>query len=258
MGSTHFRRQVSGAGWEKGLAAVALAVALAACGPGHGTDCLKSTGAIVTQRRALPANLETVTGLNNVDIKLAQGPDAYAEVRAGENLIDNVEFRVTGNRLDIANTSTCNWARSYDIPFEVTLHLPRVTSVFLKGQGNISTAGRFVQDTIFFHLIGAGDYHLDLQTRQLYLSMYELGDFNVQGVTEELNFTLGGNGRLFASGLQARRCYFTMNRDSNGNARVRATEGVGGTVAGTGTFYYAGRPPVTDFRITGRGRVQAE
>ena len=265
MRYTSLRPQVSGpGGFEilRGLARVGVVLALmagvSACGPGHGADCLKSTGAVVTHRREVAAGLITVAANDNVDLRIVQDTQTYAEVRAGESLIDDITLTRNGNTLEIANTSRCNWARSYDTPREVTLHVPRITDVFLRGQGNVSTVGPFQQDTIFFHLVGAGDFDLNVQARQLFVDQYELGDIKLNGTAIEMNFTVGGTGRLFASGLMLRRCYFTMTRDSNGDARVRAADIVGGVVAGTGTLYYGGPPALTDIRVTGKGGVKAE
>ena len=265
MRNTSLRPQVSGLGgfgWLRGLgrfgSGVLLMGSLSTCGPGHGTDCLKSTGTVVTHRREVADGLVTVTAYDNVDLRLVQDTQTYAEVRAGESLIDNITLTRNGNSLDIANTSSCNWARSYDTPREVTLHLPRVTNVFLRGQGNISTLGEFRQDTIFFHLIGAGDFDLNVQARQLFIDQYELGDAKLNGAAEEMNFTLGGSGRLFASGMMLRRCYFKMTRDSDGDAHVRAADAVAGTVAGNGTLFYGGPPTFTDIRVTGKGGKKAE
>ena len=265
MRNTKLRPQGSGLGWFgalRGVARTAVGLALAAglstCGPGHGTDCLISTGAIVTQRREVGPGLIQVTTYDNVDLRLVQDTDTYAEVRAGKNLIDNIVFTRKGNVLEISNTSKCNWARSYDTPREVTLHLPRIKNVFLRGQGNASTVGPFVQDTIFFHLIGAGDYDLTLRARYLNIDQYELGDATLRGSAETMIFTVGGSGRLFAQGLAVRRCYFNMTRDSDGNAHVRVSDVLGGTVAGTGTLYYGGSPASTDIRITGKGGKKAE
>ena len=256
--------QGSGRGWF-GRRAQALgrvvagglaAGALSTCGPG--ADCLTSTGPVVTERRAVAAGLVTVAAYDNVDLRLVQDTETYAEVRAGKNLIGDIELRRNGNALEIANTSTCNWARSYDTPREVTLHLPRILNVFLRGQGNGSTVGQFVQDTMFVHLVGAGDYDLNLKARYLNVDQYELGDMTLRGEADEMVFTLGGAGRLFAQGLNLKRCYFRMTRDSNGDARVRASDVVVGTVAGTGTLYYSGRPAQVGITVTGKGRQQAE
>ena len=264
MRNMSLRPQVSGLGWFGGrrLAGVILGMAvstgLTACGPGHGSDCLKSTGSIVTQRRDVASGLITVTVYDNLNLRLVQDAQTYAEVRAGENLQDDIKLTRNGTSLEIANTSTCNWARSYDTPREVTLHLPHITNVFLRGQGNGSTVGQFVQDTIFFHLVGAGDYELNVQARQLFVDQYELGDITLHGSTQEVNFTLGGSGRLFAQDLVARRCYFTMTRDSDGDAHARASDVIAGTVAGNGTLYYGGPPAFTDIKVTGKGGKKAE
>jgi hypothetical protein len=265
MHYTSLRPQVSGRGLFAVLRLVGrvvlsagAAAALSTCGPGHGTDCLKSTGTIVTERREVAPGLVTVTAFDNVDLRLVQDTQTYAEVRAGQNLISDIVINRKGNALEITNTSTCNWARSYDTPREVTLHLPRVTNLFLRGQGNVSTIGQFEQDTLFVHLVGAGDYDLNLKAKLLHADQYELGDMSLHGVAEDMDFTLGGSGRLFAQGLQLRRCYVKLTRDSDGDAHVRATDIVGGTVAGNGTLYYGGPPRTTDIKVSGGGRAVRE
>jgi hypothetical protein len=242
----------------RAVVGVALAASLSTCSPGHGTDCLKSTGSIVTQRREVLPGLITVTAFDNVDLRLVQDTQTYAEVRAGENLISDIQLTRNGNALEITNTSTCNWARSYSTPREVTLHLPQITNVFLRGQGNVSTGGQFEQDTVFFHVVGAGDMDLTVKARQLYLDQYELGDLTVRGSAVEMNCTVGGSGRLFGQGITPRRCYFTTTRDSDGDAHVRGLDIVGGTVAGNGTLFYGGPPATTDIKVTGRGRAKTE
>jgi hypothetical protein len=262
MLNTNFRTQVSGSGWFAGAIGSVLAFLLTTCGPGHGTDCLKSTGKIITQRREVPTGLTQITMYDNVDLLLVQDTVIYAEVRSGENLIDDIEFKLAGNALEIKNTSTCNWARSYDTPREVTLHVPNIENIFLKGAGNISTVGLFRQDRLFLHLVGAGDMEMTLEGAYLNMDMYELGDMTLHGSMDDLAMTLGGNGRLFASDLQTRRCYFQTTRDSNGDAHVRASDALatsaGNSLAGTGTVYYAGSPSTVSIKITGSGQAKAE
>ena len=265
MRNTSLRPQVSGLGGFDVLRVLgrlgfglALAVGLTTCGPGHGTDCIKSTGAVITQRREVAPGFASVTAFDNVDLRLVQASQTYAEVRAGKNLIDDIEITRKGDALEIANTSRCNWARSYDTPREVTLHLPSINNLFLRGQGNVSTVGPFVQDKAICHLVGTGDFDLNFQVRYLYIDQFELGDFNLRGTADEINFTVGGSGRLFAQGLALKRCYFKMTHDSNGDAHVRPTDVLDGLVAGTGTLYYAGNPTVLGVRVTGTGGKKQE
>ncbi len=239
-----------------GAALLPLLAALSACGPKAG--CLTSAGPVVTERRELPAGLRDIYADDNVDLILVQDARSapYAEVRAGQNLLAGLETRAEGRRLVVSNSATCNWARTYDQPLEVTLHLPRLTNIFLRGFGNIRTEGRFRQDSLFFHVIGAGNLDLNVETTYLWGEQYELGDVTVQGQTRELLLTVGGNGRFFGQGLRAGTCYFNTNRGANGDAHIRATDILSGTIRGTGNVYYYGRPTYLGIERSGAGQAQ--
>jgi hypothetical protein len=140
---------------------VAALLALASCRKENEAGCFTSTGTIITERRAL-APFRVLTTYDNVQVTLVQDTATYAEVRAGKNLQEDIHLEVKGNQLTIRNTSRCNWVRRYNTPREVKLHTPRVTDLFLLGQGDIRTAGTFRADTLFAHLVGSGDYHLNL------------------------------------------------------------------------------------------------
>lgn len=264
MGKTFLRLQVSHAARLTGLGRVLLLLlggaSLSTCGPGHGEDCLTSTGPVVTERRELPAGLLSVYANDNVDLILVQEATAtaapYAEVRTGKNLIADIETRVEGNQLQLSNTARCNWARSYDTPREVTLHVPAIKNVFLHGTGNVSTAGQFRQDTIFFHLTGAGDMNLDVQSNYLWMDLYELGDETVRGSADQLILTQGGNGRFFGQDLRTRVSYLHTNRDSNGDTYLQVTGFLGASIRGNGTVYYSGHPGGTDIQVFGHGQAQ--
>ena len=263
MGKTFLRPQVSHAarlaGPARALLLALLAASLSTCGPGHGEDCLTSTGPVVTERRELPTGLISVYANDNVDLILVQEATTapYAEVRTGKNLIADLETRVEGNHLTLNNTARCNWARSYNTPREVTLHVPNMKNVFLHGTGNVSTAGQFRQDTIFFHLTGAGDMNLDIQSNYLWMDLYELGDETVRGSTDQLLLTQGGNGRFFGQDLRTRVSYLHTNRDSNGDTHLQVTGFLGAAIRGNGTVYYSGHPGGTDIQLFGHGQAQS-
>ncbi|GAB2477682.1 hypothetical protein GCM10011375_19690 [Hymenobacter qilianensis] len=230
---------------------------LSGCAKDHEGDCFKSTGSIVTERRALPPFQDLVT-YTNVDVTLVQDTtlaEPYAEVRTGKNLQEDIELQVEDGRLTVRNTSRCNWVRRYDTPREVILHVASIHDVALLGAGSIRTAGNFRVSTVFFHLVGAGDYDLDLTSDIVYLDMYELGDVRLRGAADELSLIVGGLGSVRATDLQTKRCFFELTRSSDGSAYVRASDVVGGTHSGTGTLYYSGNPAATDIRVTGKGKV---
>jgi hypothetical protein len=241
------------AGLRRSALLLAGAFGLSTCGPGHDADCLKSNGTVTTQRRTIDRRVRSVVVYDNVDLIIVPDTATYAEVTAGENVIDELTLTYRDPKtLLLNNTSTCNFVRSYNTPREVRLHTPRITNLEQHGYGTISTASRWAQDTLFVHLVGAGDVKLDLTSTYLLTDMYELGDMTLSGTAETFQSVIGGTGFLFAGGLQARFCYFKTTRTSLGDAHVRATQNLGGTNDGKGTFYYAGTPSFIDVKGSGK------
>ncbi len=244
---------------RRGALLLAGAFGLSTCGAGQDIDCLKSNGAVTTQRRAVDRQVRSVVVYDNVDLIIVPDTATYAEVTAGENVIDELTFTYRDrptheftHELLLNNTSSCNWARSYDTPRQVRLHTPRLTNLEQRGYGTISTASHWNQDTLIVHLVGAGDVKLDLTSTYLLTDMYELGDMTLSGSADEFHPLVGGTGFLFAGGLQTRLCYFQTTRISLGDAHVRATQNLAGTLDGKGTFYYAGNPGSIDAKGSGK------
>ena len=232
---------------------------LAACGAGHEADCLKSNGPVTTQRRAVARGLTNVALFDNVDLTIVPDTATYAEVRAGENVINDITFEYQGpRRLLIRNTSRCNWVRSYNTPREVRLHLPYLKDLEQRGHGQLTNEGLFRQDTLFVHSSSTGDISLNVSCWFLFIDLYDAGDMTLRGTAEEFNTYLGSNGFLFASALTARHCYFHTYPTWVGEAHVRATQNIGGVLDGTGTLYYSGNPSFVDPQGKNPGRLVKE
>lgn len=236
---------------------LASGLALAGCGAGHETDCLKSNGSVTTQRRDVARHLTDVVCYDNVDLTIVPDTTNYAEVRAGEHVIDDITLTYQGaSRLLIHNTSRCNWTRSYNTPREVRLHVAYLKDVEQRGYGLITTEGQFKQDTLFVHSSGTGDINMNVNCVYLFTDIYDAGDMTLHGRAEDFHPNLGSNGFLFASDLQSRYCYFHVYRDGIGDAHVRVSQNLGGTLDGRGTFYYTGHPVYIDTK--GAGKLAAE
>jgi len=232
------------AGLRRLAAGAAGALALAGCAPGHDADCLKSNGTVITQRRAVDRRLRNVVLYNNVDLTIVPDTATYAEVRAGENVLDDIQFTTPAGpqQLVITNTSRCNWVRSYDTPREVRLHVARLRDIEQRGYGLVTNEGQWAQDTLFLRLLSTGDINLNVRSTYLYIDIYDAGDMTLRGTAEDFHPNLGSNGFLLASGLDARFCYFRTYREWIGDAHVRVRQNLAGTLDGTGRLFYTGTP----------------
>ena len=238
----------------------ALAALLTACSAGHDADCLKSNGATIVQRRTVSRQLRLVRAYDNVDLTIVPDTAFYAEVRAGENVINDIELTTPGGptQLEIRNTSKCNWVRSYDTPREVRLHVPRLRELEQRGYGLVSTASQWVVDTLYARVLSVGDVNLNVRSTYLYVDSYDAGDLTLTGFAHDFHPNLGSNGFLFASGLQVDFCYFLTYPSWVGDAHVRPLINLGGTLNGRGTFYYTGTPRLIDVKGPNVGRLVKE
>ena len=233
-----------------------LLLLLMACGDGHETDCLKSTGPITTERREVPA-FQQLYIHDNVEVILVQDSITYAEVRTGKNLQEDIELTTSGNQLIINNTSSCNWVRSYDVPREITVHTPSVVDLLQYDQSTLRIPTPFRADRLFYHFLGAGDADLNLDVQYLNMDMYELGDVTLRGtVAGDAVTLLGGSGTLRATDLAVRNLSIQTTRSSIGDAHVRATATLGIYHGGAGTVFY--RAPTPTVEVTGKGNAVAE
>jgi hypothetical protein len=237
--------------------ALLLAAALAGCGEDHETDCLKSSGKVTVERREL-APFHVLRLFDNVEVTVVQDAETYAEVRTGKNLQQDLELTQQDGTLTIHNTSRCNWVRRYDVPRQVTLHTPRLTDVFHIGEKTLRSQGTFRQDTLFLHLSRAGDIEFDVDSKYLWVDLYELGDMRLSGRTGEFVATVGDLGSLYAQGLRARRAQVSLDKLGDGNARVLVTDYLEAYVAGTGTLYYNGSVGQKAVSVSGKGRAVAQ
>ncbi|WP_286130556.1 GIN domain-containing protein [Solirubrum puertoriconensis] len=247
--------------WVRAYAAKALLLGapllLLGCRKDHEGDCFKSSGSVSTERRELPA-FNVLRLYDNVEVTVVQDTETYAEVRTGRNLQEDLELKVQDGTLTISNTSRCNWVRRYDVPHQVTLHVPRLTDVFHVGEKTMRTEGTFRQDTLFLHLSRAGDLEFNVESKYLWVDLYELGDMKLSGHSTELIATVGDLGRLFAKDLTTKRASVHLDKLSDGDAYVRTIDFLGAQVAGTGTLYYSGPPAQKDVKVTGKGKAVAE
>ena len=235
------------AGLRPAAALLAGSLALAACSADHDADCLKGNGDVVTERRALDQRLRLVMVYNNVDLTIVPDTVTYAEVRAGEHVIQDIEFSTPSGpqQLVIKNTSRCNWVRSYNTPREVRLHVAQKRTLFdieQYGYGVVRNEGQWAQDTLYLRLWSTGDFDMNLKSKYLYLDSYDAGDIRLRGTADDFHPNFGSNGFLFASDLDTRFCYFYTYREWRGDMHVRTHLNLGGTLNGTGRLFYTGNP----------------
>jgi len=147
-----------------------LLILIIGCSKDDGSGCFTRQGNIVTIERILEGNVNTLEIRDNAVVTIKQGPEFKALVRGGENLLDSYKTRVEGDRLIIENLTSCDWTRDLGTPFEVTVILPSLRSIYYTGYGALYSDGPFNVDTLLIDVTqGVGEYNLELYGDKLEL-----------------------------------------------------------------------------------------
>lgn len=214
-------------------------------------DCVKSTGKIIEEERPL-SSFSVIHVSDNVQLHLTDNGGSTIRVKAGENIISNIETKVIGNVLFITNENKCNWLRSYKKDIIVYVGAKDIETVYNYGSANINSDW-LNKEALFFHHYGNGDVHLKINSKRIWMDMDHLGDFNIEGTTHLFNATSLNLGELKAQNLLADTIWLTS--DAQGHCYVRPTKIIGASIKNSGNVYYYGNPISASAARTGTGQL---
>lgn len=226
-------------------------------------DCVKSSG---------PMKSKLYTGLSftkvlvnqGVSVVITQGDDYLVEVRSGENLINDIEVTVSGDRLTLSDNTTCNWVRDYG---ETTVYItaPNLTDIYSKTGLDIRSNGTLTYDSLHltaldsndgFSGTGTGDFYLTIANNNLVYENNEMGRCFVSGTTQNLQVSFYEGGGVFhGENLEAYHVGF-YHRGSN-DMFVKPTHSLSGHLYSLGNVNCYSRPPTENVQVVKhyRGRL---
>lgn len=157
------------------------------------SDCIKSSGPL---RSRVYENLTFSKILVNkgIGVVIVEGAAFKVEVKAGENLINDIQVEVVGDLLELSDNTSCNWTREYGETI-VYITAPNLTDIYCKTEKTIASSGilhfpalRLVaMDTFDGHPgVGTGDFILQLENQSLTVECNDVSGFFLVGHTESM------------------------------------------------------------------------
>lgn len=239
---------------------ICFCVLLFACDSENVNDCFQKSGSIVTEEIDLP--IFTKIKVNrDVELILKDGATQKVLIETGENLLNDVDFSVVNDRLEITENNTCNFVRDYNIT-KVYVTAPNITEIISSTQFKISSDGVLNYSDLDvlsedFHdssIIAVGDIDMSLHTQNLKVVGNNLTSFKMQGTAENLNITFAaGDGRFNGANLIANKVY-VYHRGTN-RISVNPQLELKGTLLSTGNLIAKNHPPIVDVEQLYTGRL---
>ncbi len=192
------------------------------------TPVVVGNGQIVTQQRAV-SDFRAVSLRGAGDLVVQIGPRASLRVSADSNIIPLLVQRQRGDELILETKQSY---RSRTKPRYV-LTVPSLHSIGIGGSGDARVEG--VSAERFSMAIGGS------------------GHIVARGRTGRLVVAIGGSGDIDARALRASSATVTIG--GSGTAQVATNGPLSGTIAGSGSIRYVGRPSSISVSRVGSGTV---
>jgi len=234
----------------KRLATIIVVSIIAACT----VSCRKSLvgeGPTVSQIRATPA-------FNGIELQMygdvyyKNEPERKLEIIAQQNILNNIETYVSGNKLIIKfNNSRDFWDADM---IRINVSAPDANSFVVNSAGNINCMNDINTQLLYLRNGGSGSISLSHINANI-IDAENNGSGSIQGavgtsVSEHIKNS--GSGQINFSGVTAH----TANAETigSGSVRVKVLDHLRAVIDGTGSIYYSGNPTVSS-DISGQGHL---
>jgi len=207
---------------------LALAVALASCGPSSIFGGVAGSGHPATESRH-PGPFSKIEIEGSADVEVTISPAASLTVTTDDNLLPLIQTDVVGDTLKIG------WAHSASssLGVKVQVAVPSLEAVSISGSGTIHAEG--------------------IKEHAFSISISGSGDVTAKGQADTCDLAVNGSGNIQAGELLAHDSSVAI--DGSGSVTVYADHSLEAAIAGTGSISYLGHPPQIKKSILGIGSI---
>lgn len=218
-----------------------LIIVLAGCQKKNRFDCIKRTGNIQTETRNLN-QFDVVEIENNFDLFLIQDTVNFVDVKAGANLIANVETSISNQKLQLRNNNKCNFTRSYKHNIELYLHFKKLNEIIYHGTGPVTSLNSIYNESFTFNCWdGTDTVKLDLEVPLVYTNIHTgVADLIVKGHAEQLFAYARSSGTFRMQQFFCKNVY--TNNLSSSDHFFYVENKLEALVQYVGNTYYKGNP----------------
>ena len=229
-------------------------ILFAGCEKEERWDCLKSTGASVSEER-------TITGFSkiqlhdNINLVLTQDTVNRLTIEVGKNLLPSITTEVDNETLIIKNENRCNWVRSFKRKITAHLSFKSLNNLTCYGSGNVNMTNVLNTDTLRIEFWEAtGSIFAEINCNYSYFILNTgPGDLTINGESKQAFLYNAGNGWMYLNRLSTKK--FIANNLGTGDVFVRSSEALHAEIRGIGNIYYSGSPILVTSKITGEGKL---
>lgn len=215
-------------------------------------NCLEGEGEVITKTLDLE-EFSSLTLRVPANVKFEQGDVQEVMVKGYSNILDDIEPSVRNNKLNIESKARC----ISDSNLEMTITLPSLEEVSIKGSGDIVIGDFTNQENFTGNIAGGGKIEINQFEGATDL------EFNIAGsgeITanedikslENIDIDIAGSGEYNGYALQSNHTAISIA--GSGDTEVNASESLNISIAGSGKVSYMGSPDIKQ-SVAGSGNI---
>lgn len=200
----------------------------------------------------------TETGFKNIDVGsvmkvyLKQGDKYEVKVEAEDNIMDLIEVKKDGDKLEFGFRNNTSLNPTKDIIIYITA--PDFHELSASGAGGYVSQGTIKTSEISLDLSGATKVKLALDVTSVKVDASGASEIILSGNTNSLD--VDGSGSTDISAFDLKSQMVNIGISGAGSAQVQAEKNLKVEISGAAHVVYKGNPTVTK-DISGAGRVSA-
>lgn len=231
-----------------------------ACNSEDANDCFQTSGSIIQQEVDV-VDFERVLVNRDIELIITEAPEYKVTIETGENLLNDVEVEVIGNRLVLTDNNNCNYVRDYGIT-KIYVEAPNLTEIITSSQYEVSSNGILTYPTLglisedFNEAVDftVGDFRLSINSESLHITSNNISSFYIDGEVDDLFVGFfSGSGRFEGENLIAQNV--DINHRGSNDMVVNPQASLTGILRGTGDLISVNEPPTVEVERVYTGQL---
>lgn len=179
-------------------------VVISGCSKEQMDDCFTSLGEVTTIERVVDP-FKRVMVHDRMQVELIQDGSKHGaiEIEGPENILTQIKTDVSDQKLEITNTNTCNFVRSFKYEIKLRVYVDTITELSTQSIGVFTTQGTLKGDRIDIYHSALSDIELDLDYDWVYIRSINSAHTRLTGTSRVLTGTIEEVSDLDAQDLNA-------------------------------------------------------
>lgn len=224
---------------------------ITACNTENAPDCFKTEGAIFQTEVNVTAFSKILVN-KKIQLYIEEGPEHKVILETGENILADIEIKVSDHTLSLTNEIGCNLVRDYGIT-KIYVTAPNIEEIRNNSSLTVTSIGILRYPNLLLisedheneELYTDGDFNLDLEVENLTITANGFSNFFLTGSATKANIGLySGNSRVEAADFIVQKL-IVYHRSTN-KMIVNPQESIVGEIRSLGDIISKNEPPLVD------------